>query len=354
MLSASRVPVHSRLAIRGDRLQRPGVVDFPVGHQRYAAILERAARRIGAAIAEFAQCLRVVAAARIRQRADQQRRRERVEDVRAAGGDAGRADEGGRFVHRAEHERRSVLVFLGVVAAQRETERVGRFPAQRDLSGAHVLVAEVLAIELASDVTVALAHAQREARGPVATERQVEGAERFTKVVFAQTDAHGVAGVGSGFVGGQQHRAADGVAAEQGSLRAAQDLHVGDVAKFHGRAHRAAHVDIVDVHADARVDGGRGIALADAANEHLRGGVVAGQRSVGMELDVRRHLVEIGGADDLLPLERVGAQRSHRHGRVLQAFGAAPRGDDDGLEGLGFRLTAGRRLVAPARPRCRQ
>ena len=81
-----------------------------------------------------------------------------------------------------------------------------------------------------------------------------------TKVVFAEAHAHGVAGVGSRLVGGQQHRAADGVAAEQGSLRAAQDLHVGDVAEFHGRAHRAAHVDIVDVYADARVDRGRGIA----------------------------------------------------------------------------------------------
>ena len=139
------------------------------------------------------------------------------------------------------------------------------------------------------------------------------------------------------------------------SLRAAQDLHVGDVAEFHGRAHRAAHVDIVDVHADARIDRRRGIGLADAANEHLRRGVVAGQRSIRMELDVRRHLVEIGGADDLLPLERVSAQRSDRHGCVLQAFGAAPRRHDDGLEGLGgLRLgPAGFASVEPARRPCR-
>ena len=190
--------------------------------------------------------------------------------------------------------------------------------------------------EYASDVTVALAHSQRQARGPVATQRQIEGAERFEKIVVAQSHAHGVAGVGSGFVGRQQHRAADGVAAEQGSLRAAQDLHVGDVAEFHGRADRAPHVDVVDVHADARIDGGRGIALPDAADEHLRGGVVAGQRSVGMELDVRRHLVEIGGAHDLLPFERGGTERRHGDGRVLQAFGAASCGDDDGLDGFGF------------------
>jgi hypothetical protein len=104
-----------------------------------------------------------------------------------------------------------------------------------------------------------------------------------------------------------------------------QYLHVGDVTEFHGRAHRPSHVDIIDVYADARIDGWRGIRLANAANEYLRRGVVTGQCSVRMELDVRRHLVEIGGADNLLALERVSAQRSDCHWCVLQAFLATAR-----------------------------
>ena len=184
------------------------------------------------------------------------------------------------------------------------------------------------------------------------TQRQVERAEGFGEIVFAEAHAHGVAGVGAGLVRGQQHGAADRVAAKQGSLRAAQDLHVGDVAEFHGRAHRAAHVDIVDVHAHARIDRRRRIGLPDAANEHLRGGVVAGQRSIRMELEIRRHLVEIGGADDLLPLERVGTQRGDGDRRVLQVFGAAPCRDDDGFDGFGLRLGLQPCPVASARRRC--
>ena len=68
-----------------------------------------------------------------------------------------------------------------------------------------------------------------------------------------------------------------------------------------------------------------------------------------MELQVRRDLVEIGGADDLLALERVGTQRRDGDRRVLQALFAAPRGYDDRfqdvclqLPGLfGWRLGAG-------------
>ncbi len=172
------------------------------------------------------------------------------------------------------------------------------------------------------------------------------------EIVFAEANPHGVAGIGSGFIRGQQNGAANRVAAKQGSLRAAQDLHVGDIAKFHGCTHRAAHVDIVDVHAHTRINRRRRICLSDAANEHLRRGVVAGQRSIRMELEIRRHLVEIGGADDLLPLECVGTQRRDRDRRVLQVFGAAPCGDDDSVDGfrfcLGGSLSGG--ACAPAVP----
>jgi hypothetical protein len=79
--------------------------------------------------------------------------------------------------------------------------------------------------------------------------------------------------------------------------------------------------------------------------------VVPGQRPVGVELDVGRHLVEIRGGDDLLPLECGSAERRHGDWSVLQAFGAAPGRDDHGFEGfrVGLVVTGRRRRLRHGR-----
>jgi hypothetical protein len=48
-----------------------------------------------------------------------------------------------------------------------------------------------------------------------------------------------------------------------------------------------------------------------------------------VELEIRRDLVEIGGADDLLPFEGRRADGGDRDRCVLQIFFAPPSGDDD-------------------------
>jgi hypothetical protein len=52
------------------------------------------------------------------------------------------------------------------------------------------------------------------------------------------------------------------------------------------------------------------------------------------ELQVGRDSLEVRGLLDLALLEQLGAEGRDRDGRVLQALLAAPRGDDDLLDGL--------------------
>ena len=173
------------------------------------------------------------------------------------------------------------------------------------------------------------------------------------QIVLAHAHSHGAAGTFARCIGREQHRPADGVAAEQRALRSAQDLYVRNIAEVHGAADRASHVHLVDVDTDAGIDRGRRIGLTDAANENLRGGVVAGERPVRVELQIRRDLVQVRRRSDLLALERLCAQRGDSDRRVLQRLFAAPRRNDDRFEDLDARCLSGlgRRLSGRARRR---
>ena len=76
------------------------------------------------------------------------------------------------------------------------------------------------------------------------------------------------------------------------------------------------------------------IRLADAADEHLRRGIVASQRCVVRELQVRHHLVEHVGVEDLPLFERVAGERRDRNRRVLEVLLHLARRDDDLFEAL--------------------
>ena len=114
-------------------------------------------------------------------------------------------------------------------------------------------------------------------------------------------------------------------------MRPAQHLDVRDIPELHRAADRAAHIDIVDIDADAGIDRGGSVGLPDAADEDLGGRIVARQRTIGRELQVGRDLVEIGRADDLLALQRPGGEHRDRHRRVLQALLATARRHHDFL-----------------------
>ena len=95
-------------------------------------------------------------------------------------------------------------------------------------------------------------------------------------------------------------RAADRVAAVQRSLRAAQHFDPFDVVDVEHRALRAVEVDVVEIEADALLEAGDRILLADAADE-------GGQRRVGaargFERDVRRGVADVGDVERALALE---------------------------------------------------
>ena len=147
-----------------------------------------------------------------------------------------------------------------------------------------------------------------------------------------------------------QDRAADRVATEQRALRSAQHLHVGDIAQRHRAADRVADVDVVDVQADAWIYGRSGIGLPDAADENLRRGVVARQRRVVRELQVRHHLVEHVGTEDLPIFQRAAAQCSDGDRRVLQVLLHLARRDDDLFEALRLLLLRMGRGCQPRAP----
>jgi hypothetical protein len=86
-------------------------------------------------------------------------------------------------------------------------------------------------------------------------------------------------------------RAADRVAAVERALRAAQHLDPLDVVDFEHRRLGSVQVDVVEIEADARLEAGDRVLLADAADE-------GGERRVGaarrLEGDVRRGVGQSG------------------------------------------------------------
>ncbi len=83
-------------------------------------------------------------------------------------------------------------------------------------------------------------------------------------------------------------RAADGVTAEQGALRALEDLDAVDVQQVLVRADRAREVHAVEVDADAGVEVEGEVVLPDTADGRGEHRAVTGEGRAGVEVDVRR------------------------------------------------------------------
>ena len=92
--------------------------------------------------------------------------------------------------------------------------------------------------------------ADRDALG----QRQVDHAGEAPGVVVAVLGRDHPFELVGRVVGGDRHRPADGVAAEQGALRPAQHFDPGDVDEGHVAAGEAAEIDAIDISADRRID----------------------------------------------------------------------------------------------------
>jgi len=135
----------------------------------------------------------------------------------------------------------------------------------------------------------------------------------------------------AGRLGGDQHRARGGVLAEQGALRAAQQVDLGDVVEVAGNHPWSACIDPVDEHADRAVDavGVKAVVAyaADAEIELLGVGQIDGKR--------RKLVLKVIEADHVLTGQFLGGQHGDRHGNLLHVLGALPRIDGHRLDLVG-------------------
>ena len=99
-------------------------------------------------------------------------------------------------------------------------------------------------------------------------------------------------------------------------------------------------IDVVEIEADALLEAGDRVLLADAADEGGQGRVGAAR---GFERDVGRGVADVGDVDRALALELLAGICGDGDRHVLQRFFAAARGDDDVAAclacsaGVGFR-----------------
>jgi hypothetical protein len=221
-----------------------------------------------------------------------------------------------------------VGIVLGIVAGEADRDVVGRIELDRRPGGPDVaivilqaggeVVAEALAAE-PGDRAADLHAVHHRARG---AEDQVE------LLIGADVGAGAEARLVGETAGDVLDRAADRVAAVERALRPAQHLDPLDVVNVeHGRL-RAVEEDVVEIEADARLEAGDRILLADAADEGGQRGVGAAR---GLQRDVGRGVGDVGEVDRALALERLALISGDGDRHVDQIFRPTPGRDDDVL-----------------------
>src|SRR5690606_5394691 len=117
----------------------------------------------------------------------------------------------------------------------------------------------------------------------------------------------------------QAQRPAYRVAAEQGPLRAAQDLDALEVEDIENRTVGRGVVDIIDIEPDPRLEGGQEVDLPEAANERLIGlGAIAGAAAV--HFHVGNGIGDVDDTGDAALLKLLGVHSRDRDRNVLQGL----------------------------------
>src|SRR5690606_23799574 len=163
-----------------------------------------------------------------------------------------------------------------------------RLPAKGRVQGHDILVAEIEPVEGPDDIAIPFAEPARDAGRGGFCQRDIERGEALVEIVAADPHPRAAGQLADlRFARADQDRAANRVATEQRALRSAQNLDARDIAEFQRPANRAPDIDFVDIDADARIDGGCGIELPDAADEHDGSRRVAGKLAGRLELQTR-------------------------------------------------------------------
>ncbi len=227
---------------------------------------------------------------------------------------------------------------------------VAQHAAVADGVGRHVRARVGAGVVVSGDVAVVVLGRRRDADEQLVRDHREVGRGAGVQAVQAAVGAFDVAAV----IAVRLQRieldgAADGVLAGQGALRPALDLDPVQVEQVQQRPRHGGEVDVVDIDADARLQGQVEVGLADAADEgHHRGAegrAVGGQGHVG---GLGRH---VGKAALVAIFEHLGVDRRDGDRGLFQALLAELGGDHHLAHGVvrlslavGVRAaTAGRR-----------
>jgi hypothetical protein len=238
-------------------------------------------------------------------------------------------------------------VLEAVIAGQGDVQMRRRPPEQ---SAAHAGIFErvhpIAAGEVEDRAPAPCGGAGDADRERVGDQRAGQGGARLDVAEIADRKLGAAFGLEARRAGDQVDRAGGRVLAVERALRPAQDLDPLDVEEVEGRRGDAAVIDLVDIDADALLDAviGEAERRAEAADIGRR---VA--RIGRVELEARLDLAEPGHIEAGRRGQPLVADHRDGERHVLQAFVAAPRGDDDvAATGLGGRL--GRRRLGRLRP----
>ncbi len=127
------------------------------------------------------------------------------------------------------------------------------------------------------------------------------------------------------------HRATGRVAAEQSALRSAQHLDLVDVEEAEIGCILSGDVDVVDIGADCRIEGGNRAGAAKATN------IIGSRRAqawIVSPAHVGNQLRYLGRRSDLEGLEVAWGDRGNGHRNILQPLRAALRGDVHRLQAV--------------------
>ena len=136
-------------------------------------------------------------------------------------------------------------------------------------------------------------------------------------------------------------RAANRVAAVEGSLRAAQDLDALDVVNVQDRRLRPVEINVVEINADTLLETRDWVLLADTADEGGQGGIGAARDLQG---DVRSRFADVGNVNGTLAAELFAGKGGHRDWNIQQRF-VSPASRDDNIRVAGVRSFRLRLLV---------
>ena len=234
-------------AMAGDALEQPALAQIPLHRHRQALVLEILAligcERGAGEVVEIAGS-----------------RRQQLHDAQCQIGLP-------QLCHRTAHAQRRIL--LGVIESKRGTEGIAGLVGQLGANGAGVVVVVVFARDAIFDVAVMRQPRTGHAGGQGVAELAAGIDAPFGTAMIAGGQLECAAFVVERVLGGELDRTASGVLAVERALRAAQHFHLLHVEQREQRAVDARVVDVVHVHADARIERLQGVGLADAADEHV-------------------------------------------------------------------------------------